>query len=154
MHLAFPNMTDWRHASDREQRFGVDFVVWGDWVEGVWVHKIDGKFRREIWLDILVEVESNSQSGSSGWAVKRSSETDYLAYCWVPNRETWFIPFSWMQRVMAKQEWVRRFGKVESLNKAHFGNYTTTSIAVPKSVVWTEVPNCYIIDLGRPSADL
>ena len=149
MREAFPNADDWRHARPPEQKKGVDFIVWGPWPGGRWIHNIDAKFRRLIWSDILIEVQSNSRTGSLGWAVKRS-DTDYLAYSWVPNRETWFIPFGRLQWALERSDWVSDYGEVLSENKAHFGDYTTTNLVVPKWVVWSDVPNCFKVRLGYP----
>lgn len=149
MQQAFPNAEAWRHATEREQTRGVDFVVWGPWVGGRWSHNVDAKFRRKVWPDILIEIQSNSTTGTAGWAVKQA-DTDYLAYAWVPSRETWFIPFGWLQTVLAKRgdEWIARYRRVRSANVADFGDYTTTSLPIPKSEIWRSVPNCFRIILS------
>lgn len=150
MWQAFPNADDWRHATATEQRRGVDFVVWGSWLGGTWSHNIDAKYRRKVWSDILLEVQSSNMTGRLGWAVK-ASDTDYLAYAWVPSKETWFIPFRLLQESMKTHghDWTERFSRVRSDNEAPFGDYTTTNLAVPKQVLWAEVPNIFIIELNE-----
>jgi len=149
---AFPDAEGWRQEDDPDrQRAGVDIETWGTSNHEQWTYAIDFKWRREYWPDILVEVTSNDQTGTGGWAVK-DQLTDYLAYMWVSVSTGYFIPFKYLQAALLEHgdDWLSEFGEVTSDNAADFGDYTTHNLPIPIPVMLRNVPNCFRVRWENP----
>lgn len=100
------------------------------------IETVDVKIRRTAYTqngepDILLEVESNSESKRKGWLY--TAECSYIAYFVEPLGRVYLLPVMALRMAWAKHGgiWQRDYKTVKARN--HF--YYTTGICVPAGVL-------------------
>ena len=113
------------------QRAGVDAVLTGPTCAQPFAVEVEEKIRSHDYGDVLLEVVSNDQAMTPGWAVK-GARSKLLLYAWAPTRRGFVFPMQTVQRVTRANAdlWLARFG----VRLAKNDGYTSHNVPVPLSV--------------------
>lgn len=95
-------------------------------------NKITGK----VYEDIAIEVFSNEEKKTEGWAVK-PLRADYIAYLIAPLGICYLLPVIQMQSAFSqyKDIWIKQYGLIKAKNNT----YTTTSVPLPVAVLFKAI---------------
>lgn len=128
----FPHALKYEGVTDLVlQRRGVDKIV--TFENGRRLY-FDEKIRRHDYGDFLLEEYSNFEHKKLGW-LNREKYTDYIVYAVLDGGQVvYFLPFLLLQSAWCKhyRKWLARYGR----NLADNGTYRTSSICVPRDVVF------------------
>ena len=137
----FPTMIEMiDHRDDGwHQRAGIDRSIVLSTSKQVLV---DEKVRAKDYGDILLEYESNTRTGSPGWAIKPLM-ADYIAYLIAPAGKCYFLPVPQMQAALQrnKEKWWKE-GKARRV--ARNKGYNTLSIAVETRDLLNAISDVFI----------
>lgn len=147
---AFPEMES--HAICIEdglgQRSGIDRIVY---LKTGKVIRIDEKKRTKDYGDILLEYESNNNTGSPGW-IRKELAIDYLAYAFMKSQRVYL--FDWQ---MLRKAWLNNYSDWFAKGKGNKGGYKiieaqnkgyiTSSVAVPIKDLQRAHAMAFVIDV-------
>lgn len=128
------------------QRGGIDRLLM--LTDGT-VLKVDEKVRERDWPDVLLEIWSDRDKRTPGWAVKELT-CDFIAYAYIPSQTCYLLPYQLLRRAMKEQgsAWLalaragrNGFKLIEAQNRG----YVTVSIAVPTELLLAAITDAMII---------
>jgi len=144
--LKIPHLSKINRTMDiKFQKAGIDLL----WVlESGKRIAVDEKVRRKDYGDFHLEEYSNYEKRTVGW-MSSSKHTDYISYVVLGDlkiKRITLIPFFLLQLAWHKnyKEWLSLFKRWPSKNKG----YTTTSIPIPRNVLFLALEDVMEIDCG------
>lgn len=125
------------------QRGGIDRVITMHSGKTI---TVDEKVREIKYPDIILEIWSDKERKVKGW-IQKDLACDYIAYAFAPTRECYLLPFLMLRKTWRDngRAWISEYRRVLAQNNG----YVTESLAVPTSVLLTEVSNSMRVVWGQ-----
>jgi len=146
----FPNVVicEPNHKGKKSQRDGVD---WFCYLDNNAVIRLDVKFRRQQWPDVLLEFKSSEEKNTPGWIEKENLYIDYVLYVFIPSQIGIFLPWQQLRRAWQhkKDYWLSTYGTVDAINQDNGIRYTTVSTPVPVEELLYYCALSYIIQIDK-----
>lgn len=120
--------------------------------------KVDEKLRDIAWGDMLLELESNMQTGREGWLLSPNVETELIAYLFEESQEIVFVRFDELLKAYQKNahKWVKNavnktngYREVVAWNKRKGTSFSTYSICVPLADIKASVARYRFYNLQK-----
>jgi hypothetical protein len=125
------------------QRGGIDRVIT---LDSGRIITVDEKVRRRFYPDILLEVWSDHERRTPGWAVKDLA-CDFIAYAYAEAAVCYLLPTLLLRRAVKEHgaEWWRTYRRIRAVN----ARYTTVSVAVPTAVLLDAIRDAIVVTVAR-----
>ena len=107
---------------------------------------IDEKARFKDYGDILLEIWSNEQYKTHGWATK-DLMCDYIAYGIIPSQRCYLLPVNQLQNAL-RRNW-KKWYLNNHKHRAQNTNHVTVNVAVNTQELLREINNTLIININE-----
>lgn len=111
--------------------------------------KVDEKVRYKDYPDILLEMWSDRDRRTPGWAVKDLT-CDFIAYAFKPSQTCYLLPYQLLRRAVKEQGsawWALAVAEKDGFYRKEAKNpgYVTVSMAVPTEILLAAICDAMII---------